>query len=116
MCISIYILGIITIAPAAHGTDRGRFPGTSNWTGTAGGTFIYASQGHTTGIGSIAENTTVTATGETQDATARERARESGNRLPNRHCAAVFRMNPTLIEGDNPSGSSLAATRPVPEN
>jgi hypothetical protein len=116
MCISIYIQGIFTIEPAAHGADRGRFPGTSNWTGAAGGTFIYASQGHTTGIGSIAENTTVTATGETQDATAREPVREAGSYLPNRRRAAVFRMNLVPIEGDHLSGPSLAATRPGPEN
>ena len=97
-----------------------------------------------TGIGSIAENTTVTATGETQDPTAREPAhkpvqktarelvhkparrpahktagrpvRESGIRLPNGRRDAVFRMDPAPIEGGHPSGSSLAPTRPVPEN
>ncbi len=77
---------------------------------------MYEGQGHTTGIGSIAENTTVTATAETQDATARERVRELGSGLPNRRRGAVFRMNPAPIEGDHLSGPSIAATRPGPEN
>ena len=70
MCIIIYILGIITIILEVCGTGRGRCPGTSIWTGAAGGTSISESRDHTTGIASTAENTTVPVTSQTGDETA----------------------------------------------